>query len=125
MRTRVVRAIVSAALGLSLAVVAPALVVPTAAQAGTGTETPLQIYNQKVLVIDRAFHQAVLTAKTQLIVALRHARNAGDRSTARARYALAIALATTQRDQALTELGAPPHASIILPITVGTTTTVH
>ncbi len=125
MRARVVRALATLAVGLSLCVAVPALVVPTVAQAGTGTSTPLQIYNHQVLVIDRTFHQAVVTAKAQLVYSLRHARNAGDRSTARARYALAIALATTQRDQALVALGAPPHANIILQPSGGATTSVR
>lgn len=123
MRAKVVRAMASLAIGLSLAVAVPALVAPTVAQAGTGTPTPLQIYNHQVLVIDRTFHQAVLTAKAELTSSLRHAHNAGDRSTARARYALAIALATTQRDQALLALGAAPHGGGIPPIVLGTTTT--
>lgn len=77
--------------------------------------------------IDRTFRQAVLTAKAQLVNALRHATNSGQRTTSRARYALAIALATTQRDQALVALGAPPKASGVPPVstTTTTTTTVH
>lgn len=120
MRPMVQRVIAALAIGLTLTMVAPAV-----GGADPGSHTPAQVYRQEVMSIDRTFRQAVFTAKAQLTYALRHASNSGQRTTARARYALAIALATTQRDQALIALGAPPRGNAVPPSTTTTTTTIH
>lgn len=107
MRTRVSALVVAVMMGLSLSVV-----VPTVAGADSSVKSPERTYQQQVQVIDHHFLAAVAAAKHQLVVALRHAKTPGDRSTARARYNLAIAVATTARDQALVALGAPPRPDV-------------
>ncbi|MFI5034916.1 MAG: hypothetical protein ACHQFZ_01770 [Acidimicrobiales bacterium] len=103
MRPRVSKTVAGLALGLSLALVTPSL-----ASADTGIRHAVRIYHQEVQAIDHQFYLAVAAAKQALVTALARATTPGQRNTARARYALAIAVATTTRDNALVALGPPP-----------------
>jgi len=109
MTTRVSRTIAGLAIGLSLAVV-----VPVGAGADPGSRHAARVYRAEVQAIDHQYRVAVAAAKKTLVAELAVATNPGQRSTARARYSLAIVVATTARDQALVLLGLPPHGYIQL-----------
>lgn len=102
MRARASKVIAAVAMGLTLSMVAPVV---------AGASPPsrsVHSYRESVQAIDHRFIAAVLAAKRHLAASLRVAATPGQRTTARARYGLAIALATTARDEALVELGQPP-----------------
>jgi hypothetical protein len=107
MRTRVSRVVAGLAIGLSLA-----LVVPVGAGADPGSRHAARVYRAEVRGIDHQYRVAVAAAKRTLVAELAVATNAGQRSTARARYSLAIVVASTARDQELVLLGVPPHGYI-------------
>jgi hypothetical protein len=97
---RLVSAVVAAALLLGLPAVA-------AASPGRHAKT----YRAEVQAINREYAAAVNRAKATLTLDLSTARTAGERSTARAQYTLAIVEATQTRDQELVALGPPPARS--------------
>jgi hypothetical protein len=105
MKERVSRTIVAAAIGLSVALAVPAVA------GADSSHRSADSYRTAVKVIDHQFLAAVAAAKHQLDVALSHAATPGQRNTARARYSLAIALASTERDKELVDLGEPPKSS--------------
>lgn len=110
MRATMSRVIAGLAIGLSLALVAPVV-----ASAGITPGHTTRTYRQSVNLIDHQFLAAVAAAKRAEVSELAHAKTQGQRNTARQRYRLAIALATTARDQALVALGTPPKSNISPP----------
>ncbi len=81
---------------------------PAAAAASPGRHRDWRTYRVEVQAIDHQYVVAVNQAKATLTTELRSAKSAGDRSTARAQYTLAIVVATQTRDQSLVSLGPPP-----------------
>jgi hypothetical protein len=106
MKSTISRALAGLAIGLSLVLVAPVI-----AGAGTTTTQTTRTYAQAVHAIDRQFLKAVAAAKRIEVSQLSRATTQGQRNTARQRYRLAIAEATTTRDQALVALGPAPKFS--------------
>ena len=111
MKAWVVRMVAAGSVALALVAVAPVTSYADGGHHGTSsgtTRTPEQQYEASAQLIDRHFLKAVAQAKQALRAALLNARNPGQRSTARAKYGLAIAEATTERDDSLVQLGPPP-----------------
>jgi len=105
-KSTISRVLAGLAIGLSLVLVAPVI-----AGAGTTSTQTTRTYAQAVHAIDRQFLKAVAAAKRIEVSQLAHATTQGQRNTARQRYRLAIAEATTARDEALVALGPPPKFS--------------
>lgn len=105
-RRRWAAAVVVAALVLGAPAVAVAS--PHHHTPKSGTATAAKAYWAQVAVIDRQFVAAVKLAKAALAAELAAARTAGERSTARLQYSLAIDAAVQAREQALVALGPPP-----------------
>ena len=116
MRTWLARIGAALALAVTLGAVIPA----TAYAGSSGTTTTTQFpgphfgpmtqkqFRNAEKVINHKFEAAVQAAQAQLIAALIGAHNPGARSTARAQFRLAVVSASSDRDAALVQLGAPP-----------------
>ena len=87
---------------------AAALLLGLPAAAAASPSRHVKTYRAEVQAINRQYLAAVNQAKATLTVELSTAKTAGQRSTARAQYTLAIVEATQTRDQELVALGPPP-----------------
>jgi len=111
MRVWIVRMVAAGAMTLALVAVAPLASYADGGHGGSGSgtsHTTQQQYVASAQQINRHFLKAVSQAKQALHASLNTAHTPGQRSTARAKYGLAIAEATTERDDALVQLGPPP-----------------
>lgn len=108
---------------VSFGVVGPAITNAGAAgqNFGVGTRSTvhaqtLKAYKHAVYLINRTFRLSIAEAKLSLRLALSKARTPGARSTARAKFALAVITASTVRDAALVKLGPAPTPLIAHPL---------
>jgi hypothetical protein len=120
MRALLVRAAGVAAIVISVGLATPG--VGVAASNGVGISSTLDVtltpaksqpsptsqYQSAVHQINSHYQSALSKAKSNLRRALAKAHSAGARSTAVAKFRLAISVATNDRDDALVQLGDPP-----------------
>lgn len=76
----------------------------------------LKAYQHAEYLINRTFRLSIAEAKRSLRLALSKARTPGARSTARAKFALAVVTASTVRDAALVKLGPAPTPLVTRPL---------
>ena len=121
MKTWVARVGTALALTVTLGVLLPATAYAGSSGDSTTTTTQVNGHHNAPLTpkafrnaeknINRKFESAIHTAQAQLVAALSVARTPGARSTARAQFRLAVISASSDRDDALVQLGTPPNGS--------------
>jgi hypothetical protein len=121
MKTWVARVGTALALTVTLGVLLPATAYAGSSGDSTTTTTQVNGHHNAPLTpkafrnaeknINRKFEFAILAAQAQLVAALSVARTPGARSTARAQFRLAVISASSDRDDALVQLGTPPNGS--------------
>jgi hypothetical protein len=102
-------------LGVVAPVVAGAAPPTTVAHGHSSHDTPANALSAKAYAaaikqISRSFANAITAATKKLKSALAAATTPGQRATARAKFRLAVAVASAARDAALVALGPPPAA---------------